>query len=73
MIIQEILADNPDLMRTYSDTGYKIRQIDTGIVYGEAIDLINTTHQYEETDEKIDPDEEEEESLQEALDIIFGK
>lgn len=28
---------------------------------------------YDVTDEKIDPGKEEEESLQEALDIIFGK
>lgn len=73
MIKQEIFEDNPDLIRTYSTAGFKILQVDTGAIYDEAIDIATTTHTYEETDEKIDSDEEEEESLQEALDIIFGK
>ena len=88
MIIQEIFEGNPELIRTYSDRGYRIRQVDTGIVYDEAVDAYNTTHYYEETTEKIDTGEPEEAhdpyedpdyseyegylKPQEAIDIIFG-
>ncbi len=51
--------DGVKLYRTYSDEGFKIRQIETGIVYSEAIDVENTPYTYEETDEKIEPIEPE--------------
>ena len=39
MIIQEILEENKDLIRTYSDEGrYVVNQ--KGDAYGEAIDLV---------------------------------
>lgn len=82
MIVQEIFEDNPDLIRTYSSAGFKILQVDTGFLYTEAIDIANTTHTYEETDEPIlDPEDEDyvepdyyEGYLtpQEAIDIMFG-
>ena len=82
MIKQEIYEDNPDLIRTYSTMGFKILQVDTGIVYDEAIDIATTTHTYEETDKPIDdPDSEDYTepdyydgylTPQEAIDIIFG-
>jgi hypothetical protein len=47
-------------IHTYSDAKLKIRQIDTGIVYDDAMDLKEYPHEYEETDEPIvDPDEPE--------------
>lgn len=39
------------LTHTYSDAGFKIRQLDTGIIYDDAIDAIH--REYEETDEPI--------------------
>lgn len=51
--------DGVELYRTYSDEGFKIRQIETGIVYSEAIDVENAPYTYEETDEKIEPIEPE--------------
>ena len=36
----------------------KIRQIETGIIYDEAIDVENIEYTYEETEEKIDIPEE---------------
>jgi hypothetical protein len=49
MLIQEnINANGVDLVKTYSDL-YTIRQIETGIVYTEAIDVPNK-YTYEETD-----------------------
>lgn len=55
MIIQEnITVNGVDLIRTYSDT-YTIRQVETGIVYIEAIDIPNR-YTYEETEE-LKPEE----------------
>lgn len=45
--------DGVNLYRTYSDEGYKIRQIQTGAVYDEAIDVENAPYTYAETDEKV--------------------
>ena len=46
--------DGVKLYRTYSDEDFKIRQIETGVVYDEAIDVENAPYTYEETDEKIE-------------------
>lgn len=47
-------TDGIKLYRTYSDEGCLIRQIDTGELYEEAIDVEDTTHTYEETDITIE-------------------
>ncbi len=57
MIIQEDYLNN--LVLTYSDQNYKIRQVETGAVYDEAIDLKPCAYTYEETDEKIENLEDE--------------
>lgn len=72
MIVRELFEARPDgvnLYRTYSDIHMKIRQVDTGFIYDEAIDIENTPHTYEETDEPI---ENEFMDPQDALDEIFG-
>lgn len=43
------------LTHTYSDAGFKIRQLDTGIIYDDAVDVIY--HEYEETSEPIEQSE----------------
>lgn len=48
-----IREDGVELYRTYSDTGYYIRQVQTGVVYSEAIDVESAPYTYEETDEVI--------------------
>jgi len=70
MIVQELFdtwEDETRLIRTYSDAGFKIRQIETGDIYDEAID-IEGRFTYEETDIPLEepeegdvPDEPEEE------------
>ena len=47
-------ADGVDLYRTYSDLDKYILQVDTGAKYTEAIDIENTSHTYEETEEAIE-------------------
>ena len=46
--------DGVELIRTYSDANFKIRQVETGILYDEAIDVKNSGYTYEETDKKIE-------------------
>ena len=52
MIRKELYGDN--LYRTYSDEDYKIRQIETGIIFDDALDTEDSEFTYEETDEKIE-------------------
>ena len=61
MIVKEFYKTREDgvkLYRTYSDENYKIRQIETRIIYDEAIDVENAEYTYEETEEKIEEVEE---------------
>ena len=71
MIIAEtIIAKNgARMIRTYSDKGFRLRQVQTGIIYDEAIDVENSGYTYIETEDRADGEELE---PQEALDIIFG-
>ena len=50
MIITEIIEDR---VRSYSDQGMKLRQVDTGILYEDAVDVPGL-HTYEETDIPIE-------------------
>ena len=57
MIIREFYKtrnDGVNLYRTYSDKGVMLRQIETGILYGEPIDIEDAPYTYEETDEPIE-------------------
>lgn len=60
MIIREFFmtrSDGVNLYRTYSDEGKYIKQIETDIVYSEAVDIENAPYTYEETDELIEYNE----------------
>ena len=64
MIVREFYKtreDGVNLYRTYSDENYKIRQVETGVIYDEAIDVEGAEYTYEETEEKIEIPEEMEE------------
>lgn len=57
MIVREYFKtrnDGVNLFRTYSNQGLFIKQIETGVVYEEAIDVENAPYHYVETDEKIE-------------------
>lgn len=61
MIVREYYKtrkDGVNLYRTYSDEQYKIRKIGTDEVYDEAIDVENAPYEYEETNEKIETENE---------------
>lgn len=60
MIVREFYTQRKDgvkLYRTYSDSNLMIKQIETGNVYTEAIDVENAAYTYEETGMSIDADE----------------
>jgi len=52
MVKTEIL--NERLKRTYSDSGKVIKKVGTEEFYSEAVDLITSTFEYEETDIDIE-------------------
>lgn len=68
MIIVERI-EGRDLEKRYSNNDMMIRQIETGELYPEAVDVIPCRYTYEETDIPIDDEPLE---AQEALDVIFG-
>ena len=59
MIVQKILEEDNTLVKTYSDADFYIRNVETGEIWGEAIDPVFMNRVYEETDQKIEEDEEE--------------
>ena len=56
-------------VRHYSDVGLKLRQIETGLIFPDAIDVIPCQYTYEETDIPLDDDELDD---SDALRIITG-
>lgn len=59
MIKYEILEDRPNIKRTYSNKGLKIKCVTSGEVFNEAYDLIESSRVYTETDIVIKDDEPE--------------
>lgn len=57
-------------IRHYSDQGFKIKQIETDILYDDAVDVIPCQFTYEETNIPIS---EEELESEEILQIILGE
>ena len=79
MIIKEFYkkrSDGINLYRTYSDSNLMIRQVETGDVYTEAIDVENAVYTYEETDMSIEEDELTDmrlSALERSINIITGQ
>ena len=43
-----------NFVKHYSDSGFKIKQVETGILYDEANDVVPCKYTYEESDEVIE-------------------
>ena len=56
MIQTEYLHDGT-LIKHYSDAGYILLQVETGIKYADPIDVVPCRYTYVETDELIEPRE----------------
>ena len=64
MIVREYYEtrfDGVNLYRTYSDINHYIKQLPSGNIYSEAIDVENAPYTYEETDMPIEENKEENE------------
>lgn len=60
MIIREFYEtrqDGVNLYRTYSDVNHYIKQVETGDIYSEAIDIEDVNFTYIETDDVIEVEE----------------
>ena len=55
MIKTEFLNDGT-LIKHYSDAGFMLLQVETGIKYSDPVDVVPCRYTYEETEEKIDND-----------------
>ena len=60
-------TDGVNLYKTYSDEGYRIKQIETSNVYDEAIDIEDAPYTYEETDIPIEEENATEQDYLAAL------
>ena len=58
MIKTEYLNDGT-LIKHYSDAGFMLLQVETGIKYADPVDMVPCGYTYEETDELINTDSEE--------------
>lgn len=58
MIKIEFLNDGT-LIKHYSDAGFMLLQVETGIKYADPVDLVPCRYTYEETDELINVDDDE--------------
>lgn len=55
MIVTEIVEiNNKDFRHTYSDENYYIKKKGTDEIYSDAYDLIEKDYEYEETEDKIE-------------------
>ena len=75
MVVEEILNDR--LVRHYSNNGMMIKQVETGIEYSDAVDVIPCRYTYEETETPIETTEEdiraENADMKSALNVLGVK
>ena len=69
MIIEELIEEGR--VKHYSDAGMMIRQIETGILYEDAVDILPCRYTYEETNEPIEV--EGEDNLENLARILLGE
>lgn len=51
--VETVTINGRTFIRTYSDSGYTIKQDSTGAIYSEAIDPADSGRTYTETEEEI--------------------
>ena len=69
MIKTEFLNDGT-LIKHYSDAGFMLLQVETGLKYADPVDVVPCRYTYEETDEYIDGDANDEISGEEFLAMV---
>lgn len=69
--VESLTINGRTFIRTYSDSGYMIKQDGTGAVYSEAVDPADSGRTYTETDEIIES-ETDTEDYKTAFEILTG-
>lgn len=69
--VETVTINGRSFIRTYSDSGYMIKQDGTGAVYSEAYDPVDSGRTYTETDELIEG-ETDTEDYKTAFEILTG-
>lgn len=69
--VETVTINGRSFIRTYSDSGYMIKQDGTGAVYSEAYDPADSGRTYTETDELIEG-ETDTEDYKTAFEILTG-
>ena len=54
IVTEEMTINDVEYIHTKSDANKKIKQVATGIVYDDAMDLKTNQMEYEETDEELE-------------------
>lgn len=69
--VETVTINGRTFIRTYSDSGYMIKQDGTGAVYSEAYDPVGSGRTYTETEELIEG-ETDTEDYKTAFEILTG-
>ena len=69
-MIQFEYVENGERIRHFSDMDMKIRQVETGVLYEDAVDYLPCRFTYEETDIPID---ETDATAEELVQILLGE
>ena len=69
MIKTEYLNDGT-LIKHYSDAGYMLLQVETGVKYSDPVDVVPCRYTYTETEEYIDSETEGEVTGEEFMNMI---
>lgn len=70
MIVEQKINDT--LVRHYSDAGLMIRQVETGTLYSDAVDVVPCRYTYEETDTPVEQTPEDLQDAAQAAKILLG-
>lgn len=70
MIIEQQINDT--LVRHYSDAGVIIKQVETGTLYSDAVDVVPCRYSYQETDTPVEQTAEDLQDAAQAAKILLG-
>ena len=69
MIKTELLNDGT-LIKHYSDEGFMLLQVETGVKYSDPVDIVPCRYTYEETDEPIESENDGEITGEEFMSML---
>lgn len=70
MIVEQKINDT--LVRHYSDAGLMIRQVETGVLYSDTVDVVPCRYSYQETETPVEQTTEDLQDAAQAAKILLG-